>query len=486
MLERSIVEDDTLRSVVQCAPGTTMQFLLVFFVGVLVGGVAVGAANARANSRATHVAGAEGAGAGDLGAHFTSTTATAPAPQPQTRHPPGWANSGARTPVTSPDPAAAAAAPEATAHAEAITSSSSTTTNTQPATDPLFRHRLPRFTCLPKTPPEEAMDKGRVHWSGIACDSFKRHPLVGGAYVDDDAQAEIVLATIGRYDSPGFFGRLFGLPQRPSQSPWAVHAAYVNFVQCLFKQPPQPFCTQVGHLVRRTDILFVSMDLRDHYRINMSPWERSHPEISESDLDKRPKLRGVSFLGGCRRAASDCDRLDSSTKYLLAFRGLDDGRKPVRALVKKAFQGVNISRVVVEIPRASRLGLTPSDKARYSDLVTNTSYSLQLRGHGRWLTRTIHEMCVANVIPVIISDGWTLPMEELVNWTDISIRVPQKFAGSHTTILDKLPRDPTVITQMRRRVCNTIDTYFNGDRQLYSLLVSLKVRKNIPGTLAPR
>merc|ERR1712019_10190 len=84
--------------------------------------------------------------------------------------------------------------------------------------------------------------------------------------------------------------------------------------------------------------------------------------------------------------------------------------------------------------------VTAEDTKRYLDLVANTTFSLQLRGHRRWLLRTFGEMCLC-AVPVILSDGWDLPYDNIIDWPSASIQLSEELAGNATRLLAQLPKD---------------------------------------------
>ena len=50
----------------------------------------------------------------------------------------------------------------------------------------------------------------------------------------------------------------------------------------------------------------------------------------------------------------------------------------------------------------------------------DSSYGLVLHGHGRWSYRLM-EVLNGEAVPVLLADGWRLPLEEIINWPLLSI-----------------------------------------------------------------
>ena len=48
------------------------------------------------------------------------------------------------------------------------------------------------------------------------------------------------------------------------------------------------------------------------------------------------------------------------------------------------------------------------------------------------------------VVPIIMSDEWALPFEDILDWSEFSIRV----------WLDDIPRLPSIVAEHRNNACN--------------------------------
>ena len=77
-------------------------------------------------------------------------------------------------------------------------------------------------------------------------------------------------------------------------------------------------------------------------------------------------------------------------------------------------------------------------------LLAESTYALVLHGDGRWSHRLIEAMG-SGAIPVIVADGLTLPYEQLIDWTDVVVRLPEKAVYACTDLSQfamLLPRNP--------------------------------------------
>lgn len=157
-------------------------------------------------------------------------------------------------------------------------------------------------------------------------------------------------------------------------------------------------------------------------------------------------------------------------RFLLTFRG---DRKPglfytssVRPDIDKAFKNFKAPNVHVQMVQDAINPLLydfyfQNDPLRYTELY-DSAYVLVPRGHGRWTYRFSEAMGACS-IPVVMADGLTLPYEEMIDWSRAIIRLPESLAKEGAqAIIDKLPKDPTKIKEMRAEVCRLNDLFFNS------------------------
>lgn len=93
----------------------------------------------------------------------------------------------------------------------------------------------------------------------------------------------------------------------------------------------------------------------------------------------------------------------------------------------------------------------PSDTLMtdYIRMIKQSRFSLVLRGDHRWSWR-LAEVIAAGAIPVILSDGLSLPFENLFNWDGLSIRLPEIAAEDFGSIIRILLAVPmSTVTKMQ-------------------------------------
>lgn len=113
----------------------------------------------------------------------------------------------------------------------------------------------------------------------------------------------------------------------------------------------------------------------------------------------------------------------------------------------------------------------------FDNLMGNTDFSLVPHGDMRWSFRFI-ESIGACTIPVILADGLTLPYEQLVDWSEVVIRLPEAKFKNMTDIrdiLDFLPKNRDWIMKTRLKICQINDNFFrNGAARDNSFWISAR------------
>lgn len=96
------------------------------------------------------------------------------------------------------------------------------------------------------------------------------------------------------------------------------------FTACLIEHPPPVFCK----VLHRRDILFVSHDLRGHFKKEMTTWS-TNPTIHQRTFNALPPFRGVTHptMTGCKGLDTDRVPAEVPTEYFLTYRVSDDGKK---------------------------------------------------------------------------------------------------------------------------------------------------------------
>ena len=81
-------------------------------------------------------------------------------------------------------------------------------------------------------------------------------------------------------------------------------------------------------------------------------------------------------------------------------------------------------------------------------------------------------------IPVILAEGWELPLNELIDWEQISVQRPEALGLDPEALVSSLPRDHLTIEGTRSKVREVYSQIFETQEQrLTSLLRSAALWK---------
>jgi len=92
----------------------------------------------------------------------------------------------------------------------------------------------------------------------------------------------------------------------------------------------------------------------------------------------------------------------------------------------------------------------------------HSQFGLCPRGDSYYSYRLVETMAFG-VIPVIISDDWVLPFEELIPWPSLSVRVREADLAQLPAILHAIPLEE--VCAMRMRAFDTYHRYLRTPRE---------------------
>ena len=128
-----------------------------------------------------------------------------------------------------------------------------------------------------------------------------------------------------------------------------------------------------------------------------------------------------------------------------------------------------------EFKLGKTMEIIPSnDEFSYLNLLFTSRFSLLPRGNGWALSyRHIEAMNVGS-IPVIISDNYALPFNELIDWTTCSVRVQENELDNLLEIVkSKLNKED----QLRENVKNIFDKYFSSTEKIINTSLEIYMSK---------
>ena len=120
------------------------------------------------------------------------------------------------------------------------------------------------------------------------------------------------------------------------------------------------------------------------------------------------------------------------------------------------------------------------DKDLYMHILENSKFGLVLHGDGRWSHRLI-EVMGSGAIPVIISDGLTLPFGEIINYENSIIKISEKQLYSCNSVNDfiKLLPSENEVRIFNKKAKNIYDKYFSTEfKILHNLIKCMEIKIN--------
>ena len=195
-----------------------------------------------------------------------------------------------------------------------------------------------------------------------------------------------------------------------------------------------------------------------------------------------PSMSVVDFAGKRQPIDEQCTK---PPKYLLTFKGTDDwwarhkvgslnNGKDVRIVLTR-FKANCMQRKDESHKKSKVSSTTACGGGEFSDLMVNTTFGLVIRGDNLYSYRFL-ETLSAGTIPVILSDGWTLPFHEVIDYSKFAIVLREK---QWDQILPKIRAIPAAqVCAMRHEVRRVYDKHFSSfDAQLETFMTVFEARE---------
>ena len=142
----------------------------------------------------------------------------------------------------------------------------------------------------------------------------------------------------------------------------------------------------------------------------------------------------------------------------------------------------NLSGVDVEMRLGPDRGECPNvmpgpnfDGVDYLQRMLSTVFVFILHGDSRWNLRTA-EVLSTGAIPVVVSDGMTLPFEQVIPWGEFAVRIPECVVATRhaATILQRLQLSLAEMKYRSEMAFAVYQTYFSTrERRVRSLMASV-------------
>ena len=314
-----------------------------------------------------------------------------------------------------------------------------------------------------------------------------------GCYVDDPTQADIFFHNIetgALHNWPvyGGGGSQINDAKRPGNLVWGYGNQTQDWKGWLRKETEfysNPRYARAVLLTFNANCICPQnpqMDIR-HIQLSQSIDYRrdghaSHIPINVPSFINFSAATDAAYISGADvNVSQHCHELASeSWPYLATFVGSPRSGAPVRA------QMINWTKH----------GLTPRDvfygtsmlarhaSSSFGELMTNTRFAIAPRGDCLWSYR-FDEALKAGAIPVVVSDGWRIPLGEVVDPRTYTVRVGEGEAESMEAVLRAIPRTKVVrLCVTGQRLYRKYLSSFPGILELVLQTIDLRRRHHLP------
>ena len=108
----------------------------------------------------------------------------------------------------------------------------------------------------------------------------------------------------------------------------------------------------------------------------------------------------------------------------------------------------------------------------YDDLLKNSTFCLVPRGRRLGSFRFL-EVMKYGCIPVLLSNSWTLPFEELLDWSKFSLNVDERNILQLPSLIRSIS-DETILS-MRQQALFIYKTYFSSTATIVNVMLEVSV-----------
>jgi hypothetical protein len=210
-------------------------------------------------------------------------------------------------------------------------------------------------------------------------------------------------------------------------------------------------------IYKMKNVLFCNFDLRDHWLLD----------------DNIKPLKGVTLPSPFKFRLNVNTK--KSRKYLFSFKGNCNnngwfGSGGIRKKLKELALPTSNSNYLFEDTSDESV---KNDRYLYEMILLNSTYGLVLHGDGRWSHRLI-ETFGSGAIPVIISDGLTLPFSQLIDYSNSCIFIKEKVikeANHIDVLINLLPKDKNTIQKLQKNALYIYNSFFKSNQVICDMLL---------------
>lgn len=189
-------------------------------------------------------------------------------------------------------------------------------------------------------------------------------------------------------------------------------------------------------------------------------------DVSLSAAERSANPRTVS-MPALPLVSGDDTTARPQRRILASFQGVNS--HPVRAHLARIADGESIVVKLVEKDRHwGRLDATRGEIDRdYANLLADSIFAFVPRGDALFSYR-LAEVMSFGCIPVILSDGWVLPFDRTLSWSEMSLTVDSGAVGELPRLLGSLGGE-----EIRTRQARVADAYRNHFTTLPKIVATM-------------
>jgi hypothetical protein len=194
---------------------------------------------------------------------------------------------------------------------------------------------------------------------------------------------------------------------------------------------------------------------RRHATQNQNPIKQINGEnnpIKKTDSNKfyTKNHINIPLLSSVHKSSKNVN-WSGKRRLLASFIG-DINVHPIRKQMKEV---LSKNRIIIDHGRYKQA----ADVSRFEDCMKNSTFALCPRGYGNTSFRLVEAMQYG-AIPVYISDVFTLPFNDVIDWNSIAVLIkPEQFPRAHS-ILKDIESDEEKVNSYRQNIKNMYDKYF--------------------------
>lgn len=214
------------------------------------------------------------------------------------------------------------------------------------------------------------------------------------------------------------------------------------------------------------NVIFWNYDLRDYFLLD----------------DKCTPLKGIT-MPTPYRYCGEPRLISANNNFLITFRGncnqcgWYDSCKVRKILKNLCFEKDEMNKYnIVYEDTADNIFI--KTKKQFDNMLLNSTFAFVLHGDGRWSYRFL-EVLGSGAIPVLISDGVTLPLDNLIDYDKFIIRIPESVvnnAKNINDILKYLPKDHNKIINMMNNIKAVYNKYFTDNDFTFETMLKLSYK----------